>query len=162
MVGQSGVGKSSLLNALEPGLGQRVGDISRKHDRGNHTTNFSVLLRLADGLRVIYTVMRRPVVYGDVEITGVDYFSRSKVEDWLELTQTAPVDEQILVDRCNKVRSEYLKRYFPKTEVTATMKPARRSDPSASTAPGCGTVHRLAARCSATTWGATLAISSFV
>ena len=78
---------------------------------------------LADGLRVIYTVMRRPVVYGDVEITGVDYFSRSKVEDWLELTQTAPVDEQILVDRCNKVRSEYLKRYFPKTEVTATMQP---------------------------------------
>jgi outer membrane protein insertion porin family len=78
---------------------------------------------LADGLRVIYTVIRRPVVFGDVEITGVDYFSRSKVDDWLELPQNAPVDEQILVDRCNKVRGEYLKRYFPKTEVTATMRP---------------------------------------
>ena len=43
-VGQSGVGKSSLLNALDPSLDLRVGEISRKHDRGSHTTNFSVLL----------------------------------------------------------------------------------------------------------------------
>ena len=79
---------------------------------------------VADGVRVIYTVARRPVVYGDIELTGVDYFSNSKVEDWLELPQDTPVDDQILADRCNKVRREYLKRYFPKTEVTATMKPA--------------------------------------
>ena len=78
---------------------------------------------IADGCRIIYTVVRRPVVFGDIELTGVDYFSNSKVEDWLELVQGAPVDDQILAERCNKVRSEYLKRYFPKTEVTASMHP---------------------------------------
>jgi ribosome biogenesis GTPase len=52
-VGQSGVGKSSLLNSLAPGSDLRVGDLSQKHDRGNHTTNFSVLLPLEKGLRII-------------------------------------------------------------------------------------------------------------
>jgi ribosome biogenesis GTPase len=54
-VGQSGVGKSSLLNALAPGVDLRVGELSQKHDRGNHTTNFSVLLPLESGLRIIDT-----------------------------------------------------------------------------------------------------------
>jgi ribosome biogenesis GTPase / thiamine phosphate phosphatase len=54
-VGQSGVGKSSLLNALAPGSDLRVGDLSRKHNRGNHTTNYSVLLPLDSGLRIIDT-----------------------------------------------------------------------------------------------------------
>ena len=54
-VGQSGVGKSSILNAIEPGLSLRVAQISAKHDRGNHTTNYSALLTLGDGLRVIDT-----------------------------------------------------------------------------------------------------------
>ncbi|MEI8243914.1 MAG: outer membrane protein assembly factor BamA [bacterium] len=79
---------------------------------------------LDNGVRVIYTVERRPVVFGNLEITGADYFSRSKIEDWMSLPAGAPVDEAILVTQCNKVRAEYLKRYFPKTEVTATMKPA--------------------------------------
>jgi ribosome biogenesis GTPase len=55
LVGQSGVGKSSLLNALCPGLDLRVGDLSHKHNRGNHTTNFSILLAPRPGLRVVDT-----------------------------------------------------------------------------------------------------------
>ncbi len=48
-VGQSGAGKSSLLNALEPGLGFRVGEVSEKYERGRHTTTRSVMITLGDG-----------------------------------------------------------------------------------------------------------------
>jgi len=66
MVGQSGVGKSSLLNALSPGLDQRVGELSQKHDRGNHTTNFSALFTLRGGARVIDTPGVRELELADV------------------------------------------------------------------------------------------------
>jgi ribosome biogenesis GTPase len=65
-VGQSGVGKSSLLNALSPGLDLRVGRLSVKHDRGNHTTNFSMLIRLDEGLRIIDTPGVRELELADV------------------------------------------------------------------------------------------------
>jgi ribosome biogenesis GTPase len=47
--GQSGVGKSSLLNALEPGLLRKVGEVSEKFNRGKHTTTMAELIPLADG-----------------------------------------------------------------------------------------------------------------
>jgi ribosome biogenesis GTPase len=65
-VGQSGVGKSSLLNSLSPGLGQRVGELSQKHDRGNHTTNFAILLAAQSGLRIIDTPGVRELELADV------------------------------------------------------------------------------------------------
>jgi ribosome biogenesis GTPase len=43
------VGKSSLLNAIEPGAGRRTGEVSEKFSRGRHTTTMSELLILADG-----------------------------------------------------------------------------------------------------------------
>jgi ribosome biogenesis GTPase len=66
MVGQSGVGKSSLLNAISPGLAQRVGELSQKHDRGNHTTNFSVLFTLENGGRIIDTPGVRELELADI------------------------------------------------------------------------------------------------
>ncbi len=66
LVGQSGVGKSSLLNCLSPGLGQRVGEVSQKHDRGSHTTNFSALLLLENGMRLIDTPGVRELELADV------------------------------------------------------------------------------------------------
>ena len=49
--GGSGAGKSTILNALQPGLGLKVGKISKYWDAGKHTTSFSQLHRLpsADG-----------------------------------------------------------------------------------------------------------------
>ena len=47
--GNSGVGKSTLLNKLIPGLQLRTAEISEAHDTGTHTTTFSEMLRLPEG-----------------------------------------------------------------------------------------------------------------
>jgi ribosome biogenesis GTPase len=47
--GHSGVGKSSLLNAIYPGLNVRVGDISDSHQKGQHTTTFAEMFELPFG-----------------------------------------------------------------------------------------------------------------
>jgi len=65
--GQSGVGKSSLLNRIEPGLGLAVGEVSRKHDRGSHTTSFARMVRLSGGLSIIDTPGVREFEVGDLE-----------------------------------------------------------------------------------------------
>ena len=46
-LGKSGVGKSSLLNALEPGLAQRVSEVSGATGKGRHTTTATRLCRLS-------------------------------------------------------------------------------------------------------------------
>ena len=48
LAGSSGVGKSSLLNALMPGLELRVGDVGEKKGRGRHTTTSAQLIPLDD------------------------------------------------------------------------------------------------------------------
>lgn len=48
-VGPSGVGKSSLLNRLEPGLGAAVAEISETLDKGRHTTRVAELHPLRGG-----------------------------------------------------------------------------------------------------------------
>lgn len=52
-VGHSGVGKTSLLNALDPGLGERVQALSAASGRGQHTTTTSALYALPGGGEVI-------------------------------------------------------------------------------------------------------------
>jgi ribosome biogenesis GTPase len=49
LAGPSGVGKSSLLNALQPGLGLLINEISRALDRGKHTTVFRELIPFEGG-----------------------------------------------------------------------------------------------------------------
>lgn len=53
--GNSGVGKSSLLNAIEPGFSLQVNEVSRKLGRGKHTTRHVELYRLSCGAEVIDT-----------------------------------------------------------------------------------------------------------
>lgn len=54
-VGQSGAGKSSLLNALDPGGARAVRDVREADGKGRHTTTASTLRVLPDGTRVIDT-----------------------------------------------------------------------------------------------------------
>ena len=53
--GNSGVGKSSLLNAIEPGFSLKVATVSEKLGRGRHTTRHVELFRLSCGAEVIDT-----------------------------------------------------------------------------------------------------------
>lgn len=53
--GPSGVGKSSLLNAIEPGLSLQTGIVSEKIKRGRHTTRQAELLNLKCGGSVVDT-----------------------------------------------------------------------------------------------------------
>jgi ribosome biogenesis GTPase len=48
-VGHSGVGKSSLVNAIAPGLALATGDVTGYHGRGRHTTTRVSLLPLPKG-----------------------------------------------------------------------------------------------------------------
>jgi ribosome biogenesis GTPase len=51
--GASGVGKSSILNALYPDLDLAIGDLSEKIGRGRHTTRHTSLIRVAEGTYVV-------------------------------------------------------------------------------------------------------------
>ena len=55
LAGNSGVGKSTLINRLIPGLDLRTGEISQVHDTGMHTTTFSEMFPLPQGGWIIDT-----------------------------------------------------------------------------------------------------------
>lgn len=55
VTGQSGVGKSSLLNALQPGLELRVQSVSEENQKGRHTTTTAELIQLDGGGYVVDT-----------------------------------------------------------------------------------------------------------
>jgi ribosome biogenesis GTPase / thiamine phosphate phosphatase len=49
IAGHSGVGKSTLINALEPNLNLKIGEISDAHLKGKHTTTFAQMHQLSFG-----------------------------------------------------------------------------------------------------------------
>ena len=53
--GVSGVGKSSLIKALDPSLEPRVGDISDAHEQGRHTTTFYEMYQVQSGGFIVDT-----------------------------------------------------------------------------------------------------------
>ena len=64
--GQSGVGKSTLLNALYPELKLKVGSVSRKHNRGRHTTTLSRAYQVDKALLIDTPGVREIVPWGIV------------------------------------------------------------------------------------------------
>ncbi len=73
-VGPSGVGKSTLLNALQPGLGLRVGEISAYTGKGTHTTRFAQLIPLEDGGFVADTPGLRQLGLWEIDKDDLDRF----------------------------------------------------------------------------------------
>jgi len=73
VTGQSGVGKSSLLNAIDPSLHLRIGEVSHETRKGRHTTTTTELLPLAGGGYVVDTPGIRQFQLWDIipkEIAG--------------------------------------------------------------------------------------------
>ena len=73
VTGQSGVGKSSLLNVIEPGLQLRIGTVSDENQKGRHTTTAAKLIPLENGGHLIDTPGIRQFQLWDVipeEVAG--------------------------------------------------------------------------------------------
>jgi ribosome biogenesis GTPase len=76
LAGPSGVGKSSLLNALQPGLGQRTKAISLGTRKGQHTTVAPELIPLEGGGYVADTPGLKAFALWDIEAEEVDAYFR--------------------------------------------------------------------------------------
>jgi ribosome biogenesis GTPase len=72
--GQSGVGKSSLLNAVQPGLALHVREVSEQNQKGRHTTTTAQLLRLDFGGWVVDTPGIRQFQLWDIRPEEVEGF----------------------------------------------------------------------------------------
>ncbi|HKK10483.1 MAG TPA: ribosome small subunit-dependent GTPase A [Bacteroidales bacterium] len=55
LAGHSGVGKTALINALDPKQNRKTGVLSEVHDKGKHTTTFAEMLHLDFGAEIIDT-----------------------------------------------------------------------------------------------------------
>ncbi len=74
--GPSGVGKTSLFNRVQPGLGRTVKAVSQKRSEGMHTTRDSVLIKLDMGGHVADTPGMRSLTLWDVEPEELDGYYR--------------------------------------------------------------------------------------
>jgi len=76
LAGPSGVGKSSLLNAIQPGLGLYSREVSRATTKGRHTTVVPELLHLEGGGYVADTPGLRGMALWDIEPEELDAYFR--------------------------------------------------------------------------------------
>ncbi len=69
--GQSGVGKSSLINALYPGTSLRTKELSDFTGKGQHTTTFAEMFEVDQGTRIIDTPGIKTLSYNHLEVEDV-------------------------------------------------------------------------------------------
>lgn len=75
LTGHSGVGKSTLINELNPTIAQKIGEMSDYTQKGTHTTTFAQMFELKAGMNIIDTPGIKE--YGLVDISNQelsDYF----------------------------------------------------------------------------------------
>lgn len=74
IAGHSGTGKSTLVNALDPNLDLRVGEISSAHHQGQHTTTFAEMHPLQSGGFIIDTPGIRAFGIVDLEKEVISHY----------------------------------------------------------------------------------------
>jgi len=72
VAGNSGVGKSTLINVLDPTFRLKIGDISDFHQTGKHTTTFSEMFDIDSGIQIIDTPGIRG--FGTIDIDKSELF----------------------------------------------------------------------------------------
>ncbi|HNP92367.1 MAG TPA: ribosome small subunit-dependent GTPase A [Rectinema sp.] len=74
-IGQSGTGKSSIINCLIPGADQRIAEISDKHKRGKHTTTLSAMVSSSNGdIDIIDTPGIRRLAIRNIEPDDLGFY----------------------------------------------------------------------------------------
>ncbi len=73
-LGKSGVGKTSLLNALQPGLGQRINEVSQVTGKGKHTTTHMEMFPLEFGGAIVDTPGTREFGLWDIDADDLALF----------------------------------------------------------------------------------------
>ena len=74
LTGHSGVGKSSLINSIIPNLNLKVGEISRQHLKGKHTTTFAEMHKVDDSTYIIDTPGIREFVNIDFVPSEISHY----------------------------------------------------------------------------------------
>lgn len=110
--GQSGVGKSSLINGVQPGLNLTTGHVSAENEKGRHTTTLAEMLSLEGGGYVVDTPGIRafdlwaihPAELEALFVEFVPYVQRCRFKDCLHREEAgcavrAAVDEGALSER---------------------------------------------------------------
>jgi ribosome biogenesis GTPase / thiamine phosphate phosphatase len=104
--GQSGVGKSSILNALKPGLGLKVGEISQKYNRGAHITNYAQMFKLNDSSNIIDTPgIRELDIYNIESRELIHYFP-----EFVKLLGKCSYSSCLHIDEPGCIVKEYVKQ----------------------------------------------------
>jgi ribosome biogenesis GTPase len=72
IAGNSGVGKSTLIQVLDPTIRLKIGEVSDVHQTGKHTTTFSEMFELSSGIKIIDTPGIRG--FGTIDIERKELF----------------------------------------------------------------------------------------
>ncbi|MCL2245955.1 MAG: ribosome small subunit-dependent GTPase A [Lentimicrobiaceae bacterium] len=78
--GHSGVGKSAIINAIDPNLNLKVGEISKFHSKGKHTTTFAQMFSLSKGGFIIDTP--------GIKEFGLIQYSKDEIRDYFPEIRT--------------------------------------------------------------------------
>lgn len=97
--GHSGVGKSAILNCIDPALNLKVGDISNYHEKGQHTTTFAQMFPLRNGGFFIDTP--------GIKEFGLIQYSQQEIRDYFP--EIRKYNNQCKYDNCLHLNEPHCK-----------------------------------------------------